>query len=320
MKVLVAIRGWLRLDDKTLDADIGPRFKRAIEDYGWEADYHPLRWPYAPNDYDGLIEACRESRPDVLLWDDDYILNPAELSVRRSFMAIVRSLGIKIVPIYFDGWALNEAVVREASKDVDAIWALVPSFNFWNTLGIPVLHCPMPHGVVIEPDDSKPMKASFCGRIAGHHKGRLELMEQSLPIEWDISDFKNEDQDPLQAYANYMARLSRSGAALSFCMRWLRSERVATDRVFEAPLAGALLIQEYAPCVGYFMKAGKHFLEFTTAADLREILDFIEAKPDEAKEIRHTGHEYVRASYSDKSIVKQFEGLLNEGFRGSGGS
>ncbi|HXZ67398.1 MAG TPA: glycosyltransferase [Alphaproteobacteria bacterium] len=310
MKVLIAIRGWFKSDDKTLDVDIGPRFTRAIQNYGWEAHYHRLPWPYA-NDYSGTIEACREIRPDVLLWDDDYILNPAELLERRSFMSAVRLLGVKIVPVYLDGWALREAVVREASKDVDAIWAVLPSFSFWNTLGVPVLHFPIPHGVVIEPDDTKPIKASFCGRIAGHHKGRLEFMGEGSPIEWDISDFKNEDKDPLQAYANYMARLGRSGAALSFCMRWLRSERVVTDRVFEAPLAGALLIQEYAPCVAHFMKAGQHFLEFTTPADLREILNFIEAKPEEAKAIRRAGHEHVVASYCDQSIIKQFEGLLN---------
>ena len=122
------------------------------------------------------------------------------------------------------------------------------------------------------------------------------------PIELQMSTHTEDGIPILESYTDYMRRIEKSACALNFSMRSDLS-RTITGRSFEAPLAGALLIQEDAPEMDYYFVAGEHYLRFSSVAELRAIARYIAEKPEEAEEIRRAGNAFARAQYNDGKLV-----------------
>jgi hypothetical protein len=114
---------------------------------------------------------------------------------------------------------------------------------------------------------------------------------------------------PSESYAGYMRRLADCGCALNFAMRPDLS-LVITDRSFEAPLVGALLIQEQSADLDHFFVAGQHYLEFSSFSELRGIGDFLAANPAAAEQIRRDGNAFAQARYSDPVLIGYLDKIL----------
>jgi hypothetical protein len=154
---------------------------------------------------------------------------------------------------------------------------------------------------------------AFLGGIKGYNwhrafwKAAAEKM--GLPIEWRISDHKTDGLDTLESYANYIRRLSETGMCLNFSMRPNLS-RVIASRAFETINSGALLIEEQALDLDYYLVAGEHYLEFSSFADLRALGRFVTERRDETQDIRRAGNEFFLSKFSDDKIIGYLDDQL----------
>ncbi|MFZ1992054.1 MAG: glycosyltransferase [Alphaproteobacteria bacterium] len=318
-RAVVALRSRIfPQNPQSRELDIGPRFMDAAERYGWPARFAPTSWLNVQGDFDSVLAACCEHSADILILDDQLVQSSWTLAPRRDFITRLRAErpGIKVVALYLDSWEIDPALLREAVTDVDAVWATAPAMPHWRepAFAAKTLHAPLVHGGHAKsPNGLAPGRLSFVGGVMGYnwHRAlwRTASIVNDLPIDWHLSTHQADGLPPLESYRAYMEKLGTSGCSLNLAMRPDLS-CVATDRSFEAPLAGALLVQEAADDLDYFFIAGEHYLRFSTFAELRAITELIERQPDAVQAIRAAGHEFAVSRYSDEKLMSYLDAIL----------
>jgi spore maturation protein CgeB len=223
---------------------------------------------------------------------------------------------IKIVAVYMDPWEIAPEFVRRMAPDVDAIWTVCPSVPLWRDAIFTnkLLLAPFPNaGNLCPPQQTAPNRISFSGGLMSYNWHRIfwwaASIKSGLPIDWDLSTHINDGKSPLESFANYIRRLTASGCSLCLGMRHDMTCFV-TGRAFDTLRAGALLIQEDTPDLDYFMVAGEHCLRFSTFADFRAIFDMLAHQPAVLQRIRHAGHEFAVARYSDEKLIGYLDAIL----------
>jgi hypothetical protein len=206
---------------------------------------------------------------------------------------------------------VNPDKLRSAAIDNDLIWLTNDQANpLWNE---PVFSGKVLMGINPQADYNvqsfPPLTAtrpSFSGGINAFNFHRMfwwsSIIENQLPIDWDLSLHKADGLPPLESFTRYMERLSRAGCCLNFAMRQNLS-RVSTARSFEAILAGALLVQEAASDMDLYFVAGEHYLPFRTFGDLQSVVRFIETHSQEAEAVRRRGYEFALENYNDERLI-----------------
>ncbi len=300
------------------ELDIGPRFADAATRYGWPARFHPMPMLNFYDDFLAILAECRDYAADVLILDDNFIQREGMIPLRREFITELRRIrpSIKIVALYLDSWEIDPAVMREAAADVDALWVTTPSMPHWSEPGYAgkLLQAPLAHGGHHQaPDEVATERISFIGGLKGYNWHRAlwwsAAIKHQLPIDWHLSSHQTDGLSPLDSYADYMKRLAASGCSLNLAMRPDLS-CVITDRTFEVPLVGALLVQEAAADIDYFFVSGEHYLGFSNFAELRAIARLVAEQPDTVQEIRRAGHDFAVARYADEKLMGYLDALL----------
>ena len=144
------------------------------------------------------------------------------------------------------------------------------------------------------------------------HRLGLPITVEANKFSFDDTMFKNA---PSENHAIYMRSVAEATCSLSMSTV-NRSEvihgfsRLLNSRGFEAPLSGALLVQEFTPMMHYFFIPGEHYLEFSTVAELSNIMRFITEHREEAEEVRRRGNAFAKEHYSDVAIIGRIDKFL----------
>ncbi len=314
-KAVVAFRRFVFPQDPTSrQHESGMRAAAALKAYGWETTHYQMH--FAPEiDYRDIAALCDKEKPDILFLDDFLVVLPASHRLRVGLIAGLRARlpELKIVAVHLDPWAIEERILVETAAPADAVWAPIsPSTPAWanRSLAGKVMLVPFPHGLEPgRPRSPLPDKMVFSGGISAqtwHRALWLAGIERGMPYSAQISTDAEDGLSVSESYAAYMKRIEASGCVLNFSMRPDLS-RIYTWRSFEAPLAGALLVQEEAPDMDRYFVAGEHYLSFRTAPELRALARFIAERPDEAEQIRRDGNAFARSRYSDEKLISYID-------------
>jgi len=325
-RAVVAVRALIYPNqDWSRPLDLGPRLAAGARAYGWEAEFTGLLWRNVVEDFQAILDAAARVRAEVVFIDDQVIETPAVHPLRAEMIARLRATlpGVKIVGVHFDTWQLNPETLAEQSALLDLVWeATSPTLPIWSRPEFKtadgaekVLHTQYPHAWT--PPDALPPprdRAVFAGGVKGYNWHRAlwsaAIESRGLPVEQRLSTHADDGLPALDSYRRYMDGLAEATRALNFSMR-SDLTRIVTGRCFEAPAAGALLIQEDTPDLDHYLVAGEHYLSFTTFSELRSILRFIVERPDEAEEIRRRGAEFAHRRFSDEAIMGHLDAMLH---------
>lgn len=318
-KAIVAMRELIfPRDPNSRPFDIGPRITAAMNAYGWNAAFHGLQCVAEIDDYARLAADCIKEKPDVLVIDDHLIQVPELRRPRAEMIAFLRQTqpALKIVAFDPDPWEFDVNTLREASSVVDAVWTGAASLPVWNypDLQAKVIKMPLTHaGNYCEPAGPLPERLTFVGSIKGFNYHRVYWLVTTtaygLPVDWKLSNHKGDGLPALDSFAAYMQRIAAAGISLNFSMRPDLSQ-IATGRVFETLLSGALLVTEHSPDMDYHFVSGEHYLGFSSFSELRSIIQFIKEHPEEANAIRRRGYAFAREHYSDAKIIGYLDNIL----------
>ena len=298
--------------------DIGPRFADAASRYGWPATFCPMTFRDLSLDFQTIFDCCRQAAAEVLIIDDQFISSKSTHEFRRQWIAALRQAlpSIKVVALYLDSWQIGPDFMRRTAPDVDVLWATAPAMPHWRdtVFAGKLLQAPLAHaGNLRPPSLAAPARISFVGGLMGYNWHRVfwraAAIAEGLPIDWQLSAHLTDGLPPLDSYALYIDRLAASGCSLNLAMRPDLS-RVITDRSFEALLAGALLVQEAASDLDYFLVDGEHYLAFDSFADLRAIAELVKTQPETLQAIRRAGHEFAVSRYADEKLIGYLDALL----------
>ena len=65
-----------------------------------------------------------------------------------------------------------------------------------------------------------------------------------------------------------------------------------------------LLVQERSAEVGFYLRAGEHFLDFSSLDELEDICETLDMKNSRYENIRINGARHFEQNYSDQAIVR----------------
>ena len=297
--------------------DIGPRLTTAMNAYGWQAEYHAIK--NSINECQIITEICRQKKPEVLILDEEVLLGLKHLRTRMITQLRQDNPSLKVVGYLLDAWNGTPTILKEAFSLLDLVWeAVVPSLPLWKdpTLANKMLFSPFPSAVnFASPEKPLIPKMLFFGGVKGYNWHRAFWLSAvnhlKLPIEKKLSTHAPDGLPALESYARYMQSLTEATCCLNFSMRPDHNHtRIKTGRSFETILSGSLLVQELAPDLHYAFTPGKHYLEFSTLAELSAIARFITEHREEAEEIRRCGHAFAREYYNDERLIGHLDKAL----------
>ena len=312
-RAVVAIRELVfPLNPNSRTLDIGPRIQTAMNRYGWKTSLSLRQWGgNLEEDYKQIVEVCQRENADVLVFDDHLIEMAISHHPRATMIERLRQTmpSLKIMALQLDSWAIKPELMVSAAALVDAVWALSPGLPVWDDPAFigKVLQVPLPHaGNYLPPEKPLSSRIVFDGTLKGYNWHRVfwwaATLQKGLPVDWHLTHHTIDGLSALDSYANYMKRLNDTGCLLNLSMRPNLS-LVFTARVFEAVMAGALLVQEASSDVDYYLTSGEHYLSFSTFSELRAIGQFIVERPEEAEAIRRAGHEFAVTHYNDEKLI-----------------
>lgn len=321
------------------DFYIARRIFAAMEAYGWQMALHGTPgWGITQQDCQRVMELCREQDVQLLVLYFDQVLAPTQAQAFCDLFVLLRQEkpDLKLVVVVCDAWYFRKGLV-EGEPDlpfkplfcqlvdlIDAVWTSdSPSLTMWESpiFAGKVLHAHLPHGGHRAlPDRPLTPQMLYIGHkydwYLWHRLFWLLSAERlGLPVEQKEHLFTTEcalvprGDEALETYARHMQRIQEA----TCCLHFTRKENlhcIVTHRSFEAPLNGALLVQEYAPDMHRFFIPGEHYLEFDSLADLSAIARFITERREEAEEIRRCGNAFAREHYSDEKLLGYLEKFL----------
>ncbi len=299
--------------------DLGPRLVAGMAAYGWQASFHGMKWSDQRVDYQGIVEFCRQQQAELLILDDNMIEATSIRPARAAMIALLRRElpSLKIVSILFDTWSIEPALLKECLADVDCIWETTsPSLSVWQdpVFAGRLLHMQVPHaGNACPPVPPLRPSFSFRGGVMGYNWHRAFWLAAAdalgLPIDKTLSSHATDGLSALDSYTLYMQQLAQAPCSLNLSMRSDLS-CIVTGRCFETIITGSLLVQEATPDMDYYFVSGEHYLSFSSLAELKAVIDFIDKNRDEADAIRHRGNAFARERYSDDKIIGYLDKAL----------
>ena len=306
-------------DRRSLPNAMGPRLMAAMAGYGWNTISAAIRSLHDPEivaaDRRAIVNACVETGADALFISETGLdLVPAEISL--GFIAELRTRLPRLVIVMFmvDAWFERRwPVLKEAAARADFIWSPSPAVALWREPQFrgKMLFYPIPLGPPqtfppLGPPLADGMRLSFTGSLGLFNYTRAywlaALHKHGVDLHQDMSSLKADALPPLVSYDRYLKRLGTTGCSLNLTMRTFGA-RALVYRTFEAPWAGALMVEEDNDDVHHFFTPNEHFLTFSTFPELLEIVALIRDHPQMVNEIRRRGHAFAGQRYSDERVI-----------------
>ncbi|WP_193771122.1 glycosyltransferase [Candidatus Magnetaquicoccus inordinatus] len=310
------------------------RIAQAMQLYGWQVLlYGTAEWGINPQeDIGNIIKLCYRSPVDLMVvYTDQLVATPTQT---RSYHLLINQLrrlnpNLKVVSVSCDAWATRWGLaegekarfrpdIHAIMAQVDAIWSSdSPNLPLWEEpeFSEKILHAHIPHGGFLGSTES-PFQTNmlYLGDVIypdhWHRTIWLTLIKQlQLPVTIKEHFYTKSALSHLENYALHLQRLQEA----TCCLHFTRKQNltcIVTHRSFEAPISGALLIQECTPDMHRFFTPGEHYLEFNSLAELRAIAQFIQEEPEQADAIRKRGHAFAHQWYSDDKLIGYLEKFL----------
>jgi hypothetical protein len=308
-RVLIALRrnyfsyAWSRAHE------MGPRLVAAMESAGWDVDFFGLEDnsdAAIPATYQQIIARAAELSPELIFLDE-----PRAIPDAVHLIALKEALPkVKLVGLYLDPWEQKTwAPIRAAGPYLDLLWTINPGLALWSEAELEPLMFfePFPHGgEFTQKNGRQANRLVFVGGV--HHYNWTRALwltgakNSGIPLVSQLSDHRNDDLPPLASYRLYMRKLEDAGCAINFSLR-RDGSRMVTGRSFEALLSGALLVQEFCPEFDAYALPGRHYLSFSSPAELCGLWQFIRDCPKEAEAIRNAGYDFAKERYTDHAIL-----------------
>ncbi|MBF0183737.1 MAG: glycosyltransferase family 1 protein [Magnetococcales bacterium] len=316
------------------DFYIPHRIVHAMNAYGWSATFYGTR-DWGINPVDDILKvynlSCQPLIDLLVVYTDQIVANTAQT---KGFMLLFTQLRkinpeIKIVSVSCDAWGtrwgLAEGEMPSFRPDiyaildlVDAIWSSdSPSLPLWQDprFSGKIFHTHIPHAG-FKGSTERPFQPEmfYCGdKIFPEHWHRTLWLTAAdhfqLPVTTKTHLHLSDGLPPLESYYGHLRRLEEATCCLHFNRKQTLTT-IVTHRSFEAPISGALLIQEFAPDMHRFFIPGEHYLEFNSLAELRAIAQFIQEEPDQADAMRRRGHAFAHQWYSDEKLIGYLDQFL----------
>lgn len=272
-----------------------------------------------------LLKHALEFRPDWLWLVGDNTVIYAE-----TLAEIKQRTGCQI--LYVSGTSpivFSHAIEREAARLYD--WVLVNDYYHgiqWMELGAKRMEC-LPI-VAIDPEYHHPLDlpaeeraryacdVSFVGTITppNLYSERIAALEALHGFDvglWSVHDVPASLKSWIrgEALGETMFRvLSAASISLNVhgdFMRW-----GGNMRLFEAAALGAFQISDDRPGLKTWFTPGEHLVVYRDLAELRELVAYYKAHPQERQQIADAALAHVRAHHTYAHRLSQLEKLMNE--------
>ncbi|MBF0161096.1 MAG: glycosyltransferase family 1 protein [Magnetococcales bacterium] len=322
------------------DTYILHRLSVAMQAYGWQVAHHPTA---NTPPQETLVEHFRRTEVELLLLRLDQIVAGGD-----AFCQILEQLrreqpALKIVALSLDSWTIQpemesaapgietNPLAQHCLPLIDGIWCSdSPRLSAWKhpLFAGKLLHAPLPHAGHLGPPDP-------ALRPGMHYVGAIKHAPQWHRLFWQVStkhlglpvSYREhpfmEATDPLSQtrsapasgmdsllqYERHKKFLHDATVVLNLT-RKKNLKCIVNHRSFEAPLNGALLVQEYTPDMHTFFIPGEHYLEFNSLAELAAIARFLVERPEEAEQIRRCGSAFAREHYNDNQLIGYLDKFL----------
>ena len=298
--------------------EMGPAIVNAMRAYNWDADFLGMDFNgREENDCRRIVEACVGRGINVIVLDAVILHFPECIQMIAEMRRAAPDL--KIIGIYFDAWPVKAKQLKESSLLLDLIWTLSPDLEAWQQpeFNGKLFFAPFPRGG----DFGGPIlpllpKATFIGGVAGYNWHRAlwiaAMRTEQMPVESRMTEFKTDGLSAMESYVLYMRRFADSRCSLNFSMR-SNMTFIVTGRSFDIPAVGSLLVHERCAELDCYFIEGEHYLPFTTFAELRQALKFIQERPAEAEDIRRRGNAFFRERYLDDKLIGYMDQALYHG-------
>jgi hypothetical protein len=330
-----------------IDSYVAYRLEEAMRAYGWQVTLRLLQpdgetggWPLSEL-YEAIL-LCQQVQAELFVIRFDQIMQGEQMA--RDLLALLRKRmpSLKIVALSLDVWTINrrlqgegEVVLHDKVVEIlallDVFWLSdLPKLALWERPPFQgkVLRSPLPHAGHVGPPDP-PLQRTiryFGNRINPEYWYRAFwplLTEQwQLPVQYQQHAFLDDKghynlvecaqtrgEQALQTYTQHKRALHAATLVMNMT-RKPNLQCIVTHRSFEAPLNGALLVQEYTPEMHCYFTPGEHYLEFASLAELAAIGHFIADEPEAAEEIRQKGSAFARAHYNDHTLIGYLDRFL----------
>ncbi|MEO5350054.1 MAG: glycosyltransferase [Magnetococcus sp. YQC-3] len=318
-RVLVVLREYI-FPNKSWSRpfDIGPRTLSAMNAYGWQTHFFPLKGEDMIAEANAIVELVRQEQFELLVLDDDIMLKvmPLRVDLLARLQGIHPSL--KIISCLLDAWELDPDLLRVCIAAVDGVWTMdAPSRPIWQEPGIAgkVIQLPFPflEENYLPPGAPLTGEPQFFGSISGYNWHRafwIPAFEQArLPVKSIVATHETDGLSALASFSIYMRALANATCCINLSMR-ANQHCTVTGRSFETMFSGALLLQETSSDMYRYFIPGEHYLEFATLPELAAIIRFIQEHPEEAEAVRQRGNAFIHEHYSDEKIIGAFDKLL----------
>ncbi len=238
---------------------------------------------------DGLINACAQNRPDVVLlvwWPG----GPQPLNPSLDALYTIRhKLNSRIVALWFDTWA--DWLVDEAGKLADFVDFGVVTDNIDHFRGQPhekrlvAAVEPMDTLHFYDPGLERDIDVSFNGGV-NNYPDRIEALSQLRAAGIDVVKFGGQLESPLPL-DQYAGIFMRSKISLSFS--YSGGKLTSKGRTWEATLCGSMLIETSNPYTSRRLRPYIDFVPFDDYADLVDKVRYYLDHEDERRRIAESG-------------------------------
>ena len=270
-------------------------------------DSHPRSHAEKLTFVDRLRGTVAAFRPTVILYDDLLLSGvSADEGAQPAVLEILdlacRAFGGKVVLTYLDAWYDNfETLFEVAAELVELLHVPHPGLlPLLSPAAAAKTFCyPFPVNDLRDPAAARAQhaRAAFIGGINWANISRLvwwsEIAAAGLPV--DLHPTLN----PLARTQEQYAELLGSYAVSLNLTTRTNGRPILTNRTIEAPVYGALLLEEATADTAYFMRPFEHYVPFDNLAELATRLIQLLSDAPLRESIQRAGHSWARQHFGD---------------------
>lgn len=312
LRVVVMIRRHYFGSESRLH-DIGPRFKTAFDDQGWNCDL-----------IDPLYDGTDVGPADLVLVEDQHLRRYVfrkDIGGYTDLLTRLRRRGARLGLVELDPWATRfEVRLRDEPKLYDFVWTMAPGMvRDGSIAGIAACVMPFPVGFgrLFEEVAGQATPAAgppaFVGGVEEYNFHRYFWMLAGMgfrqPLAFEVTSHAGQAMSAEDSARAYLAKLTAAPACLSFTMR-ANGQRLVVGRAFDVLRAGRLLVQEWSSDMHYYFQSGTHYVEFATPEELEDISLRLRDHPETYSDIRAAGADFFAANYCDRAVARHLTTFL----------